>query len=73
MKFPLVSNKQVRESDSGNVDIPERNLTHSEIPDVDKRLTQEYARMVQDNPEYAFTILRDSAKGVVRITWMRRE
>lgn len=71
MKFPLMDPKRLQESDSGYVEIPESQLIHSSIPEVDKVLTEEYARMVQENPEHVFAILRD--KTHIRISWKRRE
>ena len=71
MGFLRVNNEEVRASDSGMVSIPESQLIHSSIPEVDKVLTGEYTRMVQENPEYDFAIVRDNTK--IKISWKRRE
>jgi hypothetical protein len=72
MKLPLMSNKQVQESDSGHVTIVEdevRSIPQEQIADI---LSKEYTRMVQENPEHTFAILRDGNKGVITISWTRR-
>jgi hypothetical protein len=59
MKLPLVSNDEIRKSDSGQVTIAYnevRSIPQDQINDV---LSKEYTRMVQENPEHAFWILFD--------------
>lgn len=73
MEPTLVSNKFVRSSDKGHVDIPEDNLTHSDDPrGLADRLSAEYAKLVEDNPDYQFSILHDAAKKKVTVRWQKR-
>jgi len=72
MRLPLVSNEEVRASNQGRVvinDCENPTILEEEMFDT---LSKEYTRMVQENPEHVFAILRDGNKGVTTISWNLR-
>lgn len=69
MEF-LVSSEEIRGTESGSITIPESKFAHSDIPEVDKVLTEEYAKLVEENPEYEFAIVRDFEK--IWVGWRLR-
>jgi hypothetical protein len=72
MKFPLMSNEEVRKSDRGDVVITEGDVRSMPEDQIFDALSKEYTRMVQENPEHTFSILRDGLKGTITISWTRR-
>lgn len=70
----LVTNKYIRSSDKGHVSFPESRLTHADRPkEVADQLSEEYTKLVEDNPEYHFQILHNESKREITITWQKRE
>lgn len=73
-KPSLVSNKFVRSSDKGHVEIPEDQLTHADKPrEVADELSRQYAKLVEDNPDYIFQILHDPMQRKVTVVWEKRQ
>ena len=69
MKLPLMSAKQIQESDSGSITITEkevRSVPKDQIADI---LSAEYTRMVQEHPDKDFGIVRDGVKETIIISW----
>jgi hypothetical protein len=74
MKLPLVSNKVIQASDHGQTELEIKKLSHGDLDrdGLSMILTNEYARMVEENPDYEFGILSDPSADVLRITWRKR-
>lgn len=73
MEPSLVTNAYVRASEKGHIEIPEANLTHSDNPkELADKLSKEYAKLVEDNPEYEFSIIHDPKKELVTVRWKKR-
>lgn len=74
MKLPLMSNAHIRSSDAGHVEVPETQITHSDDPrTLADQLSEEYTRMVQENPDYQFGIIHDAITAKVKIWWKKIE
>lgn len=73
MEPSLVSNKFVRSSDKGHVSIPEAKFSTSADPRaLADKLSAEYAKLVEDNPEYQFSIVHDAVKEMITVSWHKR-
>jgi hypothetical protein len=74
MNLPLVSNEEIKNSGSGQIVITEndiRTIPQDQINDV---LSKEYTRMVQENPEHEFWILKEETfNPMIMISWRLRE
>jgi len=74
MKLPLVSNEEIRESGSGQVVITEKDIGDTPSNQISDILSREYTRMVQENPEHEFWILKEATfNPIVMISWRLRE
>jgi hypothetical protein len=74
-KKPLVDKEMIRHSEHGQVEKRISTLTHggTDWDGVSLQISEEYAKLVQEFPEYEFGIIGDNTKGVLRITWKRRQ
>lgn len=74
LRLPLMSNAHIRKSDQGSVTIPETQLTHGDDPKgLADKLSEEYTRMSQENPDYEFGILHDNVEATIKIWWKKLE
>lgn len=73
MEPTLVTNAYVRSSDKGHVSIPEAHFKKSDDPRaLADRLSAEYAKLVEDNPLYQFSIVHDAVKELITVSWHKR-
>jgi hypothetical protein len=70
----LVTQERLKATPNGSVVIKSNALFHATDSDQRKKiLAHQYTLMVQDNPEYDFGILMDTAKDEVTVSWNIRE
>lgn len=73
MEPSLVSNKFIRSSDKGHVTIPEEQLTKAVDPAaLADKLSAEYSKLVEENPDYKFAILHDAPNSKIIVSWEKR-
>jgi hypothetical protein len=73
MEPSLVSTKFIRSSDKGHVTIPEAKLIHADDPtSLADKLSAEYAKLVEENPDYKFGIIHDIKNDTVVVSWEKR-
>jgi len=71
----LVDSDMVRGTEHGHVEKPISKLSvgAESLEQVSLAISDEYAKLVQEFPEYEFGILADNLQSTIRVTWRRRE
>lgn len=71
----LVENEFIRQSNEGGIQRTIRTLGfgNKSWEEVTAIISKEYARIVEENPDYEFGIIGDNLEGTLRITWKKRE
>lgn len=70
----LVPKKMISGTEHGQVEKPVRTLSHGgeTLEQTSLRISKEYSKLVQDFPDYDFTIIADNDSNTLRITWKKR-
>lgn len=72
---PLVEKGMIEGSEHGQVEKPVSTLSHGaeSLEQLSLHISGEYAKLVQEHPDYEFGIVADNIKSTIRITWVRRK
>lgn len=74
-KRPLVPRTMIHGSEHGQVEKPISALAHdgASWEQISLTITEDYANLVQEYPDYEFGIIGNNETGMLRITWKKRE